>query len=105
MTKGDVILIKFPFTDLSGNKLRPALVLLDSGNDIIVAFISSVLSEKFIGDIPLVRSNENGLKKESVLKLSKLATLSKNLVAGKIGVLSANEIMQVNNELLKMFNI
>ena len=105
MKKGDIVLIKFPFTDLSGNKLRPALVLFDSGNDIIVAFISSVLSEKFIGDIPLVKSNENGLKKESVLKLSKLATLSKNLVAGKIGVLSANEIMQVNNGLLKMFNI
>jgi len=32
MIKGDVVLIKFPFTDLSGSKLRPAVVLFDSGN-------------------------------------------------------------------------
>lgn len=36
MKKGDVVLIKFPFTDLSGSKLRPAVVLFDSGNDLIV---------------------------------------------------------------------
>ena len=42
MKKGDVVLIKFPFTDLSGSKLRPAVVLFDSGNDLIAAFITGV---------------------------------------------------------------
>jgi len=30
MTKGDIVLITFPFTDLSGTKLRPAIVLFQN---------------------------------------------------------------------------
>jgi len=105
MKKGDVVLIKFPFTDLSGNKLRPALVLFESGNDLIAAFITSVLSVKLTGDISLIRNDENGLKKDSVLKLSKLATLSKDLVAGRIGFFNAEELKEVNRGLRVIFNI
>ena len=41
MTKGDIILITFPFTDLSGSKLRPALVLADRSFDVTVCFITT----------------------------------------------------------------
>ena len=105
MKKGDVVLIKFPFTDLSGSKLRPALVLIETGNDVLVAFITSVLSEKFTGDVSLVKSVENGLKKDSVLRLSKLATLSKELIAGKIGNFTTEELTKVNRGLREIFQI
>ncbi len=105
MKKGDVVLIKFPFTDLSGSKLRPALVLVESGNDIVVAFITSVLTERFDGDIPLVKSDQNGLKKDSTLRLMKLATLSRDLIAGKIGSLSEEELSVVNRVLREVFQI
>lgn len=99
------MLIKFPFTDLSGSKLRPAVVLFDSGNDLVVAFITGVLAVKTIGDISLKRNGTNGLKKDSVLKLSKLATLSKDLVAGKIGVFSEAELTGTNHGLREMLQI
>jgi mRNA interferase MazF len=39
--KGDVVIIPFPFSDLSGNKKRPAFVVADlSGDDIIVCQIT-----------------------------------------------------------------
>ncbi|MEM3464070.1 MAG: type II toxin-antitoxin system PemK/MazF family toxin, partial [Candidatus Bathyarchaeia archaeon] len=39
--KGKIVLIPFPFTDLTRTKLRPALVLFEGEKDVIVAFISS----------------------------------------------------------------
>jgi mRNA interferase MazF len=63
MDKGDIILVKFPYTDFSGNKNRPALVLFSDELDVTVAFISTQLKWKEETDIVLKPSMENGLKK------------------------------------------
>ena len=39
--KGKIVLIPFPFTDLTAAKLRPALVFFEGERDVVVAFISS----------------------------------------------------------------
>jgi mRNA interferase MazF len=105
MKKGDIVLIPFPFTDLSGIKNRPALILIDSDEDITVSFITTQLKwlEKF--DVRLESSNENGLKKASLIRLSKITTIDKELVIGKLGQLTDSEIEEVNRGLIGLLDL
>jgi mRNA interferase MazF len=89
MQKGDIVLIPFPFTDLTGNKLRPAVVLIESKLDITVCFITSQLQLQEATDILIQPNNANGIKKVSLIKTSKIATLDKLLALGKIGSLNS----------------
>ena len=41
MAKGTIVLITFPFTDLSGSKLRPVVILAETIEDVTVAFITT----------------------------------------------------------------
>ena len=84
MTRGTVILTPFPFTDLTGQKNRPAVVVSRShrlGEDVIAAFISSVIRDRTETDLLVLKDHPDfgmtGLKSDSVIKLDKLATISR----------------------------
>jgi len=99
MQKGDVILIVFPFTDLSGNKLRLALVLAETLTDLTVLFITTQLKWKEDTDIILVPDNNNGIKKQSLLRISKIATLDKTLVKGRLGFINTAILYETDTRL------
>jgi mRNA interferase MazF len=105
MNKGDIVLVPFPFTDLSGNKNRPALILVVSKLDITVAFISTQLGWKEDTDILLLPDDVNGLKKESLIRLSKLATIDSDLILGKLGNVDEAELESVNINLRRIFKL
>lgn len=103
--KGDIVLVPFPFTDLSGAKVRPVLVFYVYRDDVIVIFISSVAKSAGICDMQVRRSKKNGLKADSILKLSKIVTLDQTLILGKIGKLEKDILARANGKLLKMFGM
>ncbi|MCX6351839.1 MAG: type II toxin-antitoxin system PemK/MazF family toxin [Bacteroidetes bacterium] len=105
MSKGDIVFIPFPFTDLSGNKIRPALVLAETELDVTVAFISTQFQWKEKTDIVLQPNPKNGLKKESLIRLAKLATIDKDLVIGLLGEIDISTINTVNNNLKIVFQL
>jgi mRNA interferase MazF len=92
MKQGDLVLIPFPFTDLSGHKVRPALVLISTSLDVTLAFISTQLHWQEPTDLLLSPSESNGLKKPSLIRLSKLATIDNALIEGRLGELSQSEL-------------
>ena len=99
MAKGDIVLITFPFTDLSGSKLRPAVVLVDTNLDLTVCFITTQIGWQEATDVLLTPTATNGLRKPSLIRTSKIATLDKTLAKGLLGRLSGQEISNLNTKL------
>lgn len=105
MAKGDIVLITFPFTDLSGTKLRPAVILADTTLDVTVCFISTQLQWQENTDVQISPTSINGLRKESLIRTSKIATLDKVLTKGLLGRLNPNELNDLNNQLKVVFQL
>jgi mRNA interferase MazF len=105
MAKGDIVLITFPFTDLSGSKLRPAVVLTDTSLDLTVCFITTQIGWQETTDVSLTPTATNRLRKPSLVRTSKIATLDKALVKGLLGKLSVQETGELNAKLKLLFQL
>ena len=110
MRRGTIVLTPFPFTNLQSQKIRPALVVSSDeieSDDVILAFISSVIEGKEIKTTDLILKKddigfkETGLKVDSILRLGKLATIYKKIILGEIGYLP-EKLMKIVNKKLKI---
>lgn len=103
--KGDIVVIPFPFSDLSSSKRRPALVLVDlTGNDLILCQITS----KGVNDdisIPINTTDiDNGtLSIPSNARPNKLFTADENIVLYKIGSLQPSKLNEVVASVVGLF--
>ena len=109
MNQGDVVLVRYPFTDGSGHKLRPALIVsvdrLNSGDDLILTPISSTPGPAdplsvFIGDPDYQVA---GLKAASAIKWTKLATIDRHIVTRRLGKLPRNLLDDVIKKIVSVF--
>ena len=105
--KGTVVLVPFPFTDLSGNKVRPALIVSDGkvGSDVVVVFITSQPKSKGEYLVSLKPSAENGLKVPSQVVCAKLATLDTKIILGELGTLDPADITIVDNTIRQVLKL
>ncbi|MBC7334539.1 MAG: type II toxin-antitoxin system PemK/MazF family toxin [Actinobacteria bacterium] len=108
--KGKIVLVPFPFTDLTTSKLRPALILHEGDRDVVVAFISSKIPPQPTESDVIITKNHSeflltGLKIDSVIKLDKIATLSKKLIIGETGEVGMTIREEVNMKLFKLLRI
>lgn len=100
-----LFLFLFHLQHLSGAKNRPALILINSDFDVTVTFITTQLKWQDSYDVKLEPSTLNGLKKTSLIRLSKITTVDKDLVIGKLGSVTDAEIKQVNRNLIELLDL
>jgi mRNA interferase MazF len=94
---GQLVLFRFPQTDLLPGKLRPAVLLapLPSGrNDWLVCMISSQIGQAVAGVDEIINASDpdfgpSGLKTASMIRLTRLAVVSDSIFFGVIGEISA----------------
>jgi len=101
ISEGQIVLFRFPYTDMAEGKLRPALVLRKlPGNfdDWLICMISSQIQHQALGIDERIKPDDDdftqsGLKLESIIKVCRLAVVEGSILLGNTG--------QINNSRLK----
>ncbi len=104
--KGDVVVTPFPFSDLTANKKRPALVVADlSGDDIIICLITS---QNARDNYAISLSNEDfesgSLRKNSNVRPNRLFTIDAKVISYRIGNLKRQKMQKITDKILRIFN-
>ncbi len=101
---GDIVLIPFPFSDLSENKIRPAVILAKDKEDFVCVFITSVKPKDDL-NLKIDLDKTNNLKSLSYVRYSKFASLDNKITIGKIGKLSDKDFKHLKAHIKKFLNL
>ena len=103
---GDIVLIPFPYSDLSKSKRRPALVVADVGRGDYV--LSQITSKPYVDPHALSLSevdfSDGGPRRESFVRVGKLFTSNEALILGIAGRLTYSKLAEVISLLVGMFS-
>lgn len=96
--QGDILLVPFPFSDLTGSKKRPVLVISknkdnEQNNDLITCVITSN-PKKVSYSITINSSNlqKGKLPMESKIRINKIFTLEKSIILKKFAMLDPDTL-------------
>ena len=108
MRQRDILLVPFPFSDFTGAKVRPVLVLSNdrynaASDDLIVCGITSVARKDYAVPFRQADLAQGTLHESSTIKVDKLLKISKSLIRKNIGTLKPTVFVQVKEILLQMF--
>ena len=104
LTAGQVVIVHFPFSDLTASKLRPAVVLAEAGRgDWILCQITS----KSYGDsraVSLAAADfaQGSLRLASYVRPGKLFTAHTSLVDGQAGELQSGKFSAIRDAVVQM---
>ena len=104
---GQIVVFRFPQTDLEEGKLRPALLLgklPGEYDDWLICMISSQTRQHITGFDEIVQENDDdfgasGLKVTSVIRVGRLAVVSGEILLGAIGQVSSERLSCVKKHL------
>ncbi|MBI4025722.1 MAG: type II toxin-antitoxin system PemK/MazF family toxin [Verrucomicrobia bacterium] len=94
LQRGEIFICSFPFTSGQFSKPRPALVLMDLGNDSLICRVTSTRHSGPL-EIEILDWQAAGLLKPSTARLTRLVSAEKHLLQTKIGELSPADLQRV----------
>lgn len=102
---GSVVLVTFPFSNLKGQKVRPAMVLADSefGNYILCQITSKVYSSKNAIPLVITEFSEGSLPVKSFVRPDKLFTADMSIIKGVAGIVSPKKLISILNQVRNLF--
>jgi len=95
--KGDIVVIGFSYSDLKNTKRRPVLIIkVPKGEDVIVAQITGESYENSV-EIPVGKDDfkQGGLKRDSYVRIDKIASIEKFLIEYKAGALKQEKFNEI----------
>ena len=100
--KGDIVVVPFPFSDLTNAKRRPALVIANlTGNDVILCQITSKnTSDAYSISITENDFNSGSLNQISNARPNKLFTADSQIILYKIGSLKSEKMKEITNSII-----
>ena len=104
MTQGDIILVPFPYTDLSSVKTRPALILSKISQD--GDFILSAITSKYYKDGVEIQNHSlthGELPCVSYVRYSKIVTLNKSIIKKIVAKLNRVKLQEVLKKFIDQF--
>jgi mRNA interferase MazF len=112
-TKGKVVLVPFPFDDLSSAKVRPAVCLtnpIGAHRHVILAFITSQVPPALASSDVVLEAAESdfpvtGLRVTSTLRLHRLMTVTASIIQRELGKLSPRMQAEVDTKLRDLFEL
>jgi mRNA interferase MazF len=101
--RGDIVLVPFPYSDLRGQKRRPACVVsadaYQQGPDLIVAMVTSQAARRDspgLGDVVVADWMACGLRAPSTIRTGRLLVLEQRLIESTLGRLPVGAQAEVN---------
>jgi mRNA interferase MazF len=101
---GQVVLLPFPFSDLSRSKLRPALLLANAGRTDWIAcqITSNPYADTFAIELTNASFRTGSLRRVSYVRPGKLFTANESLIAANVGSLKPETLNRVGNAVAAM---
>ncbi|MBT7237726.1 type II toxin-antitoxin system PemK/MazF family toxin [Candidatus Woesearchaeota archaeon] len=109
MKQGEIYLVPFPFSDFSGSKVRPIVIISKNefnnhSHDLIVCGVTTNLSkDNYTIQITTKSLVEGKLFSESAIKAENILRIDKSLLIKKIGKINQDKIRLVIQKLNQIF--
>lgn len=105
-SKGDVVVLLFPFSNLSSSQKRPAVIVANlTGDDLILAQITTALArnDKYAISLEPKDFQTGKLAVSSLVRPNKLFTADISIISSKIGTLKESKIKEIQDALVNIF--